>query len=471
MGVPALFAFGTWIVGDGLLAARLLALLAVAGTAALLWVFLDRYTRLRPAGVLAGLFYLAYMSRPEGLAANTEVFNNLAVTAASFLLAGQMVSPSPCSAARPVVRRLVAVRGRTATEICGVPRGRRAVRRRAAMGTRDRSDDLAHRRLAGDRHRRRAAADHRRDAVFLVGRRVAALSGRDVCARNVAYLAEPLMLGTVLARLRYGLLPISGLLAWPFVLLVLERRQRLSPATRMICLWLAIWLVAACVDVVLPLKFWKHYFNALVPPLCLMAGLALTLLARILPALALPALALQARTLPAVASPGRTSRMRLAWTIAGGMVLTLIPAAGEMVLHAGDSRTINRVNVPSEIVTASRRAAPTPATSTCSTMIRWFTHTHSRRRRPDSYSVSNCPTSRPARAPRRKPRSARILATNPRWIVVAQPSPYNFSATVWRELEGALRDYKLDATFLEADYIQPPIEVSLFRRREARQGE
>src|SRR3954447_25403913 len=36
MGVPAMFALGTWLVGDGLLAARLEALLAVAGTAALL---------------------------------------------------------------------------------------------------------------------------------------------------------------------------------------------------------------------------------------------------------------------------------------------------------------------------------------------------------------------------------------------------------------------------------------------------
>jgi len=82
MGVPALFALGTWIVGDGLLAARLAAWLAVSATAALLFVFLDHYARLRLAGVLAALFYLAYMTRPEGLAANTEVFNNLAATSA-----------------------------------------------------------------------------------------------------------------------------------------------------------------------------------------------------------------------------------------------------------------------------------------------------------------------------------------------------------------------------------------------------
>src|ERR1700722_3735834 len=61
MGVPALYALGTAIVGDGLLAARLLALLAVAGTAALSYAILDRYVSAAPAGVIAGLLYLAYM--------------------------------------------------------------------------------------------------------------------------------------------------------------------------------------------------------------------------------------------------------------------------------------------------------------------------------------------------------------------------------------------------------------------------
>src|SRR4029077_19995646 len=97
---------------------------------------------------------------------------------------------------------------------------------------------------------------------------------------NVAYVNEPLEFGTVVARLRHGLAPISGLLIWPVVLFIPRLRRGVGRRHQMVCLWLAIWLIAACVDVAMPLKFWKHYFNALVPPLCLMSGLAASLLAR-----------------------------------------------------------------------------------------------------------------------------------------------------------------------------------------------
>ena len=59
----------------------------------------------------------------------------------------------------------------------------------------------------------------------------------------------------------------------------------------------------------------------------------------------------------------------------------------------------------------------------------------------------------------------RILASAPKWIVTTNPSPYSFPNTVSRELETTLRDYKLDSTYEETDYIQPPVEVSLYRRR------
>ena len=42
MGLPALLAASTWLIGDGLLAARVACLLAVTGTAALLYGFLAR---------------------------------------------------------------------------------------------------------------------------------------------------------------------------------------------------------------------------------------------------------------------------------------------------------------------------------------------------------------------------------------------------------------------------------------------
>ena len=92
VGLPALLAASTWLIGDGLLAARIACLLAVTGTAVLLYGFLARRADAQLAGSLAALFYLFYMSRPDGLAANTEVFNNLVVSAASFLLLGQFIT-------------------------------------------------------------------------------------------------------------------------------------------------------------------------------------------------------------------------------------------------------------------------------------------------------------------------------------------------------------------------------------------
>ncbi|HXD35251.1 MAG TPA: hypothetical protein VN624_01265, partial [Rhodanobacter sp.] len=93
-GLPALFAAAQWLIGDGLLAARLAALLAVAGTACLLFAAWDRLAGQRLAGALAAAIYLLAMDRPDGLAANTEVFNNLFVTAAAVLLLGEALRPA-----------------------------------------------------------------------------------------------------------------------------------------------------------------------------------------------------------------------------------------------------------------------------------------------------------------------------------------------------------------------------------------
>ena len=70
MGLPAIFAAVTWVVGDGLLAARVAGLLAVTVTAILLTRFLARTRNETMAGILAGLFYVLYMAKPDGLAAS-----------------------------------------------------------------------------------------------------------------------------------------------------------------------------------------------------------------------------------------------------------------------------------------------------------------------------------------------------------------------------------------------------------------
>ena len=57
----------------------------------------------------------------------------------------------------------------------------------------------------------------------------------------------------------------------------------------------------------------------------------------------------------------------------------------------------------------------------------------------------------------------RILDSKPRWIVLERPSPYHYADAILRELDAALRNYQLDARFPETDYIQPTVEVALYR--------
>lgn len=438
MGVPALYALASWLVGDGLLAARLLAWLAVAGTAALLWAFAERHVRVRWAGLLAGLFYLAYMSRPEGLAANTEVFNNLAIAAASFLLAAELVAAN--GTGRPtrlfagalllgIGLQLKYVVFPEAVTLCSTVllwqlRNGASLRRIGLLAAIAIAAGLLPTLIATAYYWWEGALQAYLDATFRA---------------NVAYVDEPLAWSTVLVRLRYGLLPISGLLVWPAVLAVMARRSSLGPRQRLICLWLTLWLIAACIDVVMPLKFWKHYFNALVPPLCLMSGLGACLLAR-------------------------ERAANFARLLAVGVILTLTPAAVEMLRHISDSRSFGRANVPREIGERIRAGGSNGHD------VYVFDYD------PLVYVYSgNLPPSRFVLGVELAEFAAstgtgadaeihRILDRKPRWIVLERPSPYHYKPSILRELNTALRNYQLDDSFTETDYVQPTVEVALYRR-------
>ena len=97
-----------------------------------------------------------------------------------------------------------------------------------------------------------------------------------------------------------------------------------------LALWAAIWLLATALDVALPLKFWKHYFNALIPPLCLFAGLFVLLM---------------------------IERGYRAWGWRPGIMarVILVPICLLMIKHAEDSRSFDRVNVPRTIAEHIRR--------------------------------------------------------------------------------------------------------------------
>jgi hypothetical protein len=173
-----------------------------------------------------------------------------------------------------------------------------------------------------------------------------------------------------------------------------------------------------------------------------MAGLALTVLAR-------------------------HSRARFAWIMTAGVALTLVPAIGEMALHIRDSRTIGRANVPHEIGERIR-AEGTDGRDVYVFDYDPLVYAYARAAPPTRFVLGvelsdfNASAGTSAQA-----EIGRILGDRPRWIVLSQPSPYSFPDAVRRELEATLRDYKLDSTFQETDYIQPPIRVSLYRRRVA----
>jgi hypothetical protein len=189
----------------------------------------------------------------------------------------------------------------------------------------------------------------------------------------------------------------------------------------------------------MPLKFWKHYFNALVPPLCLISALGATLLAHEM-----------------AANFGRV--------LAVGVTLTLLPAAVEIAGHISDSRSFGRTNVPREI------ADRINAGGSNGHDVYVFDYD------PLVYVWSdNAPPSRfvlgvelaefaAGTGTSAEAEIGRILDTRPRWIVLERPSPYHYTDAISGELNTALRNYKLDATFPETDYIQPTVEVALYRR-------
>ena len=291
------------------------------------------------------------MARPEGLAANTEVFNNLAVTAASFLLAGElvpaagvarMVAMFAASLLLGIGLQLKYVVFPEAAMLCStllLCRLRNGASPGRIMG------------LAGIAIVAGLLPTLMATAYYWWAGALQAYLDATLRA-NVAYVDEPLVWSTVLLRLRYGLLPISGLLVWPVVLAVLARRAILDPRQRLICLWLAVWLVAACIDVVMPLKFWKHYFNALVPPLCLMSGFGACLLAR--------------------------ERQMSGALLTVGVILTLAPAAVEVARHSATAAASAASMCRARSPTGSRQVAPMGMTSTWSTTILWSTYIRQR---------------------------------------------------------------------------------------------
>jgi hypothetical protein len=437
MGLPALLAVAQSSIGDGLLAARLACLVAVTGTAILLARFLARFADEPLAGAFAGVIYLLYMTRPEGLAANTEVFNNLVVTAASFLLLGQMTRPVGTVRARTVFAaallfglglQIKYVVFPEAVLLCGALLFR-LQREGAGLGRTLRLAGIA-----------TAAGILPTAAATLYFWRAGALAPY-IDANlwtNLRYVAEKLPLDVAMLRLRFGLLPLIGLLPWPFVLAWLYRDGSERRRYGWLGIWLTIWLSAACLDVAMPMKLWKHYFNALVPPLSLIAALGALLLVR------------------------RAHRWRRC-VVACVAALIVLPAAGSMIKHAGDTRTIGRPNVPLRVVERIQQDGTDGSdiyVFNYDALVYAYAHATPPTRFVLGIELAEFSKDSGAQS---AAEIGRILAVRPRWMIVADPSPYEYEEEVLREVNTALQRYRLTSEYPDSGYLLPPITVRLYQ--------
>lgn len=100
-------------------------------------------------------------------------------------------------------------------------------------------------------------------------------------AANAAYVSVLPDTHQLLDGLHRGAAPLLPLVFGGAVGLALGWQiRRTEPWVAAALVWVVLWLVAAGLDVVLPLKFWPHYFNTLVPPLCLPAAFAVVSMAQ-----------------------------------------------------------------------------------------------------------------------------------------------------------------------------------------------
>ena len=274
LGLPALLLVVTWIGCDALLAARVAGTLAVAATAAVLYLFGARLLSRPSVGLLAGIMYIIYMNRYQSLPANTELFTNFLVASAAYILwrvamivasAGRLGTASVCAAGLNLGLGLQFkyVVLPEAVLLCS------GLLLLAFLWWVPWRQVLGHGLLL-------IVAGLIPTAVVILycwseGILAAFLDAN--IAANAAYISVLPDTHQLLDGLQRGAAPLLPLVFGAAIGLALGWRLRQTePWIAGALAWVGLWLVAAGLDVVLPLKFWPHYFNALIAPLCLSAA-------------------------------------------------------------------------------------------------------------------------------------------------------------------------------------------------------
>ena len=274
-GLPALLAVLQTLIFDPVYGARLAAAAAVATTAVLIRRFC-LHANQPSAGLVAALLYIVCISRWAGLSANTEVFNNACVTLAAYLLFGttRRMSDLATAVTAAVVFgaglqiKYVIFPEAVLLSLCYlIASSRRSGNLRATVVA-------AGLMIAGGCLPTALAI-----AYFWFRGALWPFLEANINS-NITYIGMMPPLSDILRDSASGVLPIVGpilIMAYAMLRRIQWRLHWYAPSS--IEVWILLWLVAAVLDVCLPMKFFRHHFFALYPPVCLGGALALAAVA------------------------------------------------------------------------------------------------------------------------------------------------------------------------------------------------
>lgn len=269
VGLAAFFALLGSLFGDMLLSARVAAALATATVAMLVSYSARRHFDSPLGGWFAGAFYVLVVSGIYGLSANTEIFNNLLITSGVLLLLDAFLQPGKwrvplaglCfGAALQIKYQVIPEVALISLLYLGLTWSAHGMSRALTSAALLLVTGLA--------------PTFAVVIYYVVNGQLEAFLDANVRS-NLAYVALSIDEADLKRRLIIGArLLLAPALAGAMILLppVWSRISTRFPVAR---IWLAVWLFAAGLDVLMPLKFWDHYFLMLAPPMCLIAGLAI----------------------------------------------------------------------------------------------------------------------------------------------------------------------------------------------------
>jgi 4-amino-4-deoxy-L-arabinose transferase-like glycosyltransferase len=270
VGLPAFFAIIQFFFDGSVVAIRVTAALAVAATATIVYSTARLLERQRLAAAIAALFYIAWTSRWWALSANCELYLNMLIAGAMYILIREAISSSPQG--RQLLRYCVAslLLG-LAVQVKHVAVAETALFFGVLY--------VLHRRA--DPHRKAALIASAAFCfllpsvlvvLYFTAHGLIAEYLQAVILYNVSYLGVHPTLAEVVMRV-----PRSFILPFAIIIGAALAIWRSGDWHHRLVLG---WAAAAIVDAALPGQFWGHYFILLLPATALLTGYLAALVER-----------------------------------------------------------------------------------------------------------------------------------------------------------------------------------------------